>query len=43
LLPLFFALGVVNNVALLVVFILRKRRLDLIRRFGWAEPPAAAR
>jgi hypothetical protein len=46
LLPLFFALGVVNNVALLVVFILRKRRLDLIRRFGWLylllAVPAAA-
>ena len=46
LLPLFFALGVVNNVALLVVFILRKRRPDLIRRFGWLylllAVPAAA-
>ena len=35
LLPLYFALGVANNVALLVVFLLRKQRLDLIRRFGW--------
>jgi hypothetical protein len=35
LLPLYFALGVVNNVALLAVFVLRNRRLDLVRRFGW--------
>jgi hypothetical protein len=46
LLPLYFALGVVNNVALLVVFVMRKRRLDLIRRFGWLylllAVPAAA-
>ena len=33
--PLFFALGVVNNVALIVVFVLRGRRLDLVQRFGW--------
>lgn len=33
--PLFFALGVVNNVALIVVFILRGRHLDLVQRFGW--------
>lgn len=33
--PLFFALGVVNNVALIVIFILRGRHLDLVQRFGW--------
>lgn len=33
--PLFFALGVVNNLALIVIFALRGRRLDLIQRFGW--------
>lgn len=33
--PLFFALGVANGVALLVVFLLRRRRLDMVRRFGW--------
>lgn len=33
--PLFFALGLVNNVALIVVFVLRGRRLDLVQRFGW--------
>lgn len=33
--PLFFALGVVNSVALIVIFVLRGRRLDLIQRFGW--------
>jgi hypothetical protein len=31
----FFALGVVNNLALIVIFILRGRRLDLIQRYGW--------
>ncbi|HET7802480.1 MAG TPA: hypothetical protein VFL38_18805 [Humibacillus xanthopallidus] len=33
--PLFFALGVVNNLALIAIFILRDRRLDLIQRYGW--------
>ncbi|GAA2156009.1 hypothetical protein FHX52_4133 [Humibacillus xanthopallidus] len=33
--PLFFALGVVNNLALISIFILRDRRLDLIQRYGW--------
>jgi hypothetical protein len=33
--PLFFALGVVNNLALIVIFVLRGRRLELIQRFGW--------
>ena len=31
----FFVLGIVNNTLLIVIFILRKNRLDLIRRFGW--------
>ena len=33
--PLFLALGVVNNVALIVIFVLRGHRLDLVQRFGW--------
>ena len=33
--PVFFGLGVANAVALLVVFVLRARRLDLVERFGW--------
>lgn len=33
--PFFFALGLVNNLALFVIFILRGRRLDLIQRYGW--------
>ena len=35
LVPVFVALGVVNAVALLVVFALRWRRLDLVERYGW--------
>ena len=31
----FFVLGIVNNALLIVIFMLRKYRLDLIRRFGW--------
>jgi hypothetical protein len=31
----FFILGLINSVALILVFILRKNRLDLVRRFGW--------
>jgi len=31
----FFALGLVNSVALIVIFVVRGRRLDLIQRFGW--------
>jgi hypothetical protein len=46
LLPLYFALAIANNVALFVVFVLRKRRMDLVRRFGWLylllAVPAAA-
>lgn len=33
--PVFFGLGVANALALLVVFVLRARRLDLVERFGW--------
>lgn len=32
--PLFFSVGVVNGVALTVIFVLRERRLDLVRQFG---------
>lgn len=32
---LFFVLGVLNNVFLIAIFVLRKRRLGLVRRFGW--------
>ena len=32
---LFFALGVVNNLALIAIFIVRGRRLELIERYGW--------
>ena len=35
LVPVFVGLGVVNAVALLVVFVLRRRRLDLVERYGW--------
>ncbi|HET7279389.1 MAG TPA: hypothetical protein VFJ22_15025 [Dermatophilaceae bacterium] len=33
--PLFFSVGVVNGVALTVIFVLRERRLDLVRQFGY--------
>lgn len=33
--PVFFGIGVANALALLVVFVLRARRLDLVERFGW--------
>ena len=33
--PLFFSLGVVNSLALTVIFVLRGRRLDLVQRFGY--------
>ena len=32
----FFILGVVNSVFLIFIFAIRKRRLDLVRRIGWA-------
>ncbi len=31
----FFALGLANSVALIIIFVVRGRRLDLIQRFGW--------
>lgn len=31
----FFALGVANNVFLVIVFVLRRQRFDLVQRFGW--------
>ena len=31
----FFTLGLVNSIALIAIFALRGRRLDLIQRFGW--------
>ncbi len=33
--PFFFALGLADNVCLILVFVLRKRRLDLVQRYGW--------
>jgi hypothetical protein len=33
--PLFFGLGLVNSVALIVIFVVRGRRLDLVERYGW--------
>lgn len=40
--PLFFALGLANNVFLILVFVLRRTRLDLIQRFGWLYLALAA-
>ena len=31
----FFILGLVNSVFLILLFIIRKKRLDLVTRFGW--------
>lgn len=33
--PLFFALGLVNNVCLIIIFLIRKDHLDLLRKVGW--------
>ena len=33
--PLFFALGVANNVSLILIFLARKNHLTLVRRIGW--------
>jgi len=33
--PFFFTLGLVNNVFLICIFLIRKNRLDLLRRIGW--------
>jgi len=31
----FFITGVINSILLTVIFILRKKRLDIIQRYGW--------
>ena len=31
----FFILGIVNSVFLIFIFVIRKNRLDLVRRIGW--------
>lgn len=33
--PFFFALGLVNNVLLILIFLIRTDRLDLLQQFGW--------
>jgi hypothetical protein len=33
--PFFFALGLVNSVVLIFIFLLRKNHLALLQRFGW--------
>ena len=33
--PLYFALGVANSVVLTLIFLVRKKRLALVQRFGW--------
>lgn len=33
--PFFFSLGLLNSLALICIFLVRKKRLDLIQRFGW--------
>ena len=33
--PFFFALGLVNNVLLILIFLIRKDRLALLQRIGW--------
>ena len=33
--PFFFALGLVNNVFLIFIFLLRKNHLTLLQRIGW--------
>ena len=33
--PLFFALGLANNVVLIFIFLIRKNHLDLLQRIGW--------
>ena len=34
--PFFFILGIVNSVFLIFIFVIRKNRLDLVWRIGWA-------
>jgi hypothetical protein len=31
----FFILGLVNSVSLILIFFIRKKRLDILHRFGW--------
>jgi len=31
----FFILGLVNSVSLILIFLIRKRRIDILHRFGW--------
>jgi hypothetical protein len=33
--PLFFTLGLLNNVVLIFIFLIRKDHLDLLQRIGW--------
>ena len=33
--PFFFALGLVNNILLIVIFLVRSDHLDLLQRIGW--------
>ena len=33
--PFFFILGLANNVFLIFVFLVRKYRINILRRFGW--------
>ena len=34
--PLFFILGLINNAFLIFIFLMRKYRMDILRRIGWA-------
>ena len=34
--PYFFALGIVNSIFLIFIFLIRKNRLTLLKRIGWA-------
>ena len=33
--PVFATLGLLNNIILIIIFLLRKDRMDLVNRFGW--------
>jgi hypothetical protein len=33
--PLFFSLGFINNILLIIIFLIRKDHLDLLRKVGW--------
>ena len=33
--PFFFAVGIVNNIVLIFIFLIRKNRLDLLKKVGW--------